>query len=87
VRSPRKAKNHQVVGSYLKFHLAHPIFIKPVALKRSSIRDLEKKSSYLEGTHFGDTIKGILSRRTTSKSRFKVILGQHATKKLNLYTR
>jgi hypothetical protein len=75
-------------GSYCKFHLAHPIFIRPGALKRGNIKDLQKiKTHTQKGQNFGDTIKGRLSSRTTSKSRFKVILGQHATKKGNFYSK
>ena len=53
-----------------------------MALQRINIRDLQKQKIHTQkGRNFGDTIKGRLSSRTTSKSRFKVILGQHATKK------
>jgi hypothetical protein len=81
-------KSNKLQGSYRKFHLAHPIFIRPVALRRRNIRALQKiKFHTQKGRNFGDTIKGRLSSRTTSKSRFKVILGQHATKKGNFYTK
>ena len=53
-----------------------------MALKRRNIRYLQKiKFHTQKGRNFGDTLKARLSRRTTSESRFKVILGQHATKK------
>jgi hypothetical protein len=62
--------------------LEHPLFIRHVALKRRNITDLQNiKVHSQKERNFGDTIKGRLSSRTTSKSRFKVILGQHATKK------
>jgi hypothetical protein len=83
-----RPKINKLWGSYHKFHLAHPIFIRPMALKRRNIKDLQKiKFHTQKGQSFVDTIKGILSSRTTSKSRFKVILGQHATKKGNFYTK
>jgi hypothetical protein len=40
-------------GSYHNFHLAHPILIRPVALQRRNIRELQKnKFSYPEGMKF-----------------------------------
>jgi hypothetical protein len=59
-------------GSYRKFHLAHPILIKPVALQRRNIRKIHKRMFHTQkGQKLGDTIEEILSSRTTSKSRFK----------------
>jgi hypothetical protein len=52
--------------------LAHPILIRPVALKRRNIREIHKiKFHTQKGQKLGDTIEEILSSRTTSKSRFK----------------
>jgi hypothetical protein len=83
-----RPKINKLWGSYHKFYLAHPILIRPMALQRRNIRELQKiKFHTQKGRNFGDTIKERLSSRTTSKSRFKVILGQHATRKGNFYTK
>jgi hypothetical protein len=75
-------------GSYYKFYLAHPILIRPVALQRRNITELQNVKFHTQnGLNFGDRIKKRLPSRTTSKSRFKGILGQHATKKGNFYTK
>jgi len=59
-------------GSYHKFQLAHPILTRPVALQRRNIKELQKiKFDTQKGQKFGYTVEEILSRRTTSKSRFK----------------
>jgi hypothetical protein len=59
-------------GSYRKFHLAHPILIRPVALQRRNIREIHKRKFHTQkGQKLGDTTEEILSSRTTSKSRFK----------------
>jgi hypothetical protein len=59
-------------GSYRKFHLAHPILIRPVALQRRNIRELHKRKFHTQkGRNLGDTTEYIFSSKTTSKSRFK----------------
>ena len=59
-------------GSYHKFHLAHPILIRPVALQRSNIKEILKiKFHTQKGQKLGATTEEILSSRPTSKSRFK----------------
>jgi hypothetical protein len=45
-------KISKVWGSYHNFHLAHPILIRPVALQRRRIRELQKKFSDPEGPKF-----------------------------------
>jgi hypothetical protein len=83
-----RPKISKLWGSYHKFYLAHPILIRPMALQRRNIREIQKIRSHThKGENFGDTIKEILPIKTTSKSRFEVILGQHATKKGNFYTK
>jgi hypothetical protein len=53
-----RQKISKLWGSYRKFHLAHPIFIRVVALKRRNIRELQKiKFHTQKGRNFGDTIK------------------------------
>jgi hypothetical protein len=52
--------------------LEHPILIKPVALQRRNIRELQKIIFHTQkGKNFGDTAEERLSNGTTSKSRFK----------------
>jgi hypothetical protein len=59
-------------GNYHKFHLALPILIRPVALQRRHIKELHKRNFHTQKSQkLGDIIEEILSRRTTSKSRFK----------------
>jgi hypothetical protein len=45
-------KINKVWRSYHKFHLAHPIFIRPVELQRRCIRELQNKISDPEGSKF-----------------------------------
>jgi hypothetical protein len=60
-------------GNYHKFHLENPILIRPLALQRINIRELQKKIKFhtQKSQKFGDTAEEILSSRTTSKSRIK----------------
>jgi hypothetical protein len=67
-----RPKINKLWGSYCKFHLEHPILIRPVALQRRNIRELHKiKFHAHKGQNMGDTIEEILSSRTSSKSRFE----------------
>jgi hypothetical protein len=65
-------KISKVWGSYHNFHLAHPILIRPMALQRRHIIELQKEIFRpRRDEFFGDTTKERSSRRTTLKSRFK----------------
>jgi hypothetical protein len=67
-----RPKISKLWGSYRKFHLAHPILIRPVELKRRHIREIHKIKFHTQKVQkLGDTTEEILSSRTTSKSRFK----------------
>jgi hypothetical protein len=87
VRSPGKEKHQQVVGKLPQIPLGTSNFYHTYGIEEKIYQMPTKKNHTQKGRDCGDTIKGILSSRTTSKSRFKVILGQHATKKGNLYTK
>jgi hypothetical protein len=65
-----RPKINKLWGSHHKFHLAHPILIRPVELKRRHIKEIHKINFHTQKVQkFGDTIEEILSSRTTSKSR------------------
>jgi hypothetical protein len=68
----KRPKINKLWGSYCKFHLAHPILIRPVELQRRNIIELQKiKFHTQKGRNFGDIVEERLSSRTISKSRFK----------------
>jgi hypothetical protein len=75
-------------GSYHKFHFEHPILIRPVELQRRNIRELQKKkfiprrAEILEIQKKKDHLA-----KPPQNQGLKVILGQHATKKGNFYTK
>jgi hypothetical protein len=49
-----RPKFSKLWGSYCKFHLAHPILIRPVALQRRNIKEIHKrKFLYPEGLKLG----------------------------------
>jgi hypothetical protein len=81
-------KISKVWGSYHNFHLAHPILIRPMALQRRHIRELQNKifrprrAEILEIQQKKDHLA-----EPPPNQGLKVILGQHATKKGNFYTK
>jgi hypothetical protein len=83
-----RPKINKLWGSYRKFHLAHPILIRPVALQRRNIRELQKKICIprRDETLAIQQKKDCLAKPPQNQG-LKVILGQHATKKGNFYTK
>jgi hypothetical protein len=63
-----RPKISKVWGSYHNFHLAHPILIRPVALKREHIRGLQNEISDSEGPKFQRYTK----RKLGQKDRLQI---------------
>jgi hypothetical protein len=57
-----RPKINKVWGSYPNFHLAHPILVRPMALKRGHIRVLQAKISDSEGMKFQKYIRRKVSQ-------------------------
>jgi hypothetical protein len=81
-------KISKVWGIYHNFHLEHIILIRPVALQRRNIKEIQNKISrprrvkILEIQQNKDRLE-----EPPQNQGLKVILGEHATKKGNLYTK
>jgi hypothetical protein len=81
-------KIRKVLGSYHKFQLAHPIFIRPMALQRISIRELQKEIFRpIRAKIFEIQQNKYHIAEPPRNQGLKVILDQCATKKGNFYTK
>jgi hypothetical protein len=78
----------KVWGSYHNFHLGHPILIRPVELERIFIRELQNEIFRPIRAEILEIQKNKYSLEKPPQNQgLKMILGQHATKKGNFYTK
>ena len=78
-----RPKISKLWGIHHKFHLAHPILIRPMELERGNIIELQKKESFIPRrakTWEIQQKKDCLAEPPQNQG-LKVILGQHATQK------